>query len=131
MKLSEYVYNIMHAKGMSARDVAKKSKTRTTRGISHGYIQKITQGEEAMNLSVEKLRSLAMGLGVSEDELFDVARGKPAKLPDKLQQEVKWITEVYCGFSPIERERFKIMTETFLHATGGNPVHVRSKNMKQ
>jgi transcriptional regulator with XRE-family HTH domain len=41
---------------------------------------------KAKNLSVDKLKALALGLGVSEDELFRVARGLPA-FSDSLKQE--------------------------------------------
>lgn len=41
--------------------------------ISSVYVNDIIQ-EKTVNPTVEKLKALARGLGVSEDEIFDVAR---------------------------------------------------------
>jgi transcriptional regulator with XRE-family HTH domain len=68
--LPEYVARIMNEKGLKPLDVEKLSR----RLISDSYVQAFISGASA-NPSIEKLQALARGLGVNEDELFDVARG--------------------------------------------------------
>lgn len=70
--LESYVRRIMNAKNLKPGDVQRRSKG----GVSDSYIGSILSGQ-ARNLTVEKLKSLAKGLGVDEDELFAVVRGKP------------------------------------------------------
>jgi transcriptional regulator with XRE-family HTH domain len=72
--LAEFVQRVRREKGLSQRDVETKSE----RGISKGYIGQIENREVlADSVTPQKLRALARGLGVSEDEIFAIARGKP------------------------------------------------------
>ena len=73
--LPEYVARIMNEKGLKPLDVEKLSR----RLISDSYVQAFISGASA-NPSIEKLQALARGLGVNEDELFDVARGVNPKM---------------------------------------------------
>jgi transcriptional regulator with XRE-family HTH domain len=72
--LSQYVSQIMKIKGLSARDVARRSKSADL-GITAGYVSDIVTGA-ARNPSVDKLKALARGLDVDVDELFHVACGR-------------------------------------------------------
>jgi len=72
--LAQYVTRIMKQKGLSSRDV----ETRSGRKIGDAYVHRIMTGD-AVNPSVGKLKALALGLAVTEDEVFKVARGVPAK----------------------------------------------------
>lgn len=69
--LQAYVLRQLREKGLSFKDVQRRSRAR----ISAGYIGDVVQGI-ATNLTVDKLQALALGLGVSEDEIFNIARGK-------------------------------------------------------
>jgi transcriptional regulator with XRE-family HTH domain len=69
-ELGEYVKRVMKLKGLTQKDVQRMSGGR----ITDGYVASITTGR-ARNLSVDKLRALADGLGVDTDELFHVACG--------------------------------------------------------
>jgi transcriptional regulator with XRE-family HTH domain len=69
--LADYVRRIRHEKDLSLADVSNRSGG----GIGRTHINRIENGE-AHGVSVEKLRALAKGLGVSEEEIFAVARGK-------------------------------------------------------
>jgi len=69
-ELGEYVKRVMKLKGLTQKDVQRMSGGR----ITDGYVASITTGR-AKNLSVDKLRALADGLGVDTDELFHVACG--------------------------------------------------------
>jgi transcriptional regulator with XRE-family HTH domain len=65
----------MKLKGLTQKDVQRLSGGK----ITDGYVASITTGR-AGNLSVDKLRALADGLGVDLDDLFHVASGRPKKL---------------------------------------------------
>jgi transcriptional regulator with XRE-family HTH domain len=73
--LGEYVKWVMKLKGLTQKDVQRMAGGR----ITDGYVASITTGR-ASNLSVEKLKALADGLGVDLDDLFHVASGRPEKL---------------------------------------------------
>jgi len=79
--LSEYVKRVMAEKRLTLREVARLSGGR----ITQGYVGGIVQGLHT-NPSVEKLKALAAGLGVDENEAFRVARGLEAKLPSSLEE---------------------------------------------
>ena len=79
--LSEYVKRVMTEKRLTLREVARLSGSR----ITQGYVGGIVQGLHT-NPSVEKLKALAAGLGVDENEAFRVARGLEAKLPSSLEE---------------------------------------------
>jgi len=68
--LSQYVRRIMLEKKLSRRDVKLQSDGQ----ITDSYVSGIVNGT-ATNLSIEKLKALAQGLGVTERELVDVAYG--------------------------------------------------------
>lgn len=70
--LPNYVRRIRTEKKLSTVDVERQSGNR----ISDSYVTRIENGY-VKNVSPEKLKALAKGLGVSEDEIFDIARGKP------------------------------------------------------
>ena len=78
--LGAFVKNIMHEKRLSLRQVAQASQG----GITQGYVGGIVNGRYR-NLTVDKVRALAVGLGIDEDELFTIMRGTariPALTPD-------------------------------------------------
>jgi len=70
--LREYIARIMKEKGLRVRDIRRRS----AGTITESYISEILKGVAA-NPSIEKLVSLARGLGVEPVELFKVASGGP------------------------------------------------------
>jgi transcriptional regulator with XRE-family HTH domain len=66
----------MEEKQLSSRDVEARSQGK----IADAYVLKIKKGITT-NPTVSKLQALAVGLGVSEDEIFKIARGLPGKVP--------------------------------------------------
>jgi len=76
-KLRDYVRRIRLEKNLSTGDV----QSRSLNTISDAYVSQIENGV-ARNPSPEKLIALAKGLGVNEDEIFRVARGRPAEMND-------------------------------------------------
>ena len=70
-KLKELMRRIIAEKGLNYREVARRS-----RGlISHSTVGDILN-DRNLNPSIEALQGLARGLGVTEEEVFAVARGK-------------------------------------------------------
>lgn len=69
-RLSVYVRRIMAEKNLTFSDIEIRSR----KLITGGYVGDIV-AEKTTNPTVDKLKALARGLGVSADEIFDVARG--------------------------------------------------------
>lgn len=69
--LGEFVRRTMNEKRLSSYEVSERS----GRSISPSSVNKIINGDVKSN-TIEKLKALAKGLGVSEDSIFDAARGK-------------------------------------------------------
>lgn len=69
--LAAYVTKVMKEKGLSSYAVERNS----NKGITQSYTNRIKNGE-VLTPSAPKLKALALGLGVSEEELFAVVRGK-------------------------------------------------------
>ena len=67
--LGEYIARILAEKGLKVIDVERRSGGQ----IKDSYITNLMNGDTA-NPSVEKLKALALGLGVDEDEVFKIAR---------------------------------------------------------
>lgn len=78
--LKGYVKRILKQKKMTLRDVQERSGGK----ITQAYVGTIVQGIHS-NPTVEKLKALARGLGVDEDELFRVARGIPNRKSTRSQ----------------------------------------------
>jgi transcriptional regulator with XRE-family HTH domain len=70
--LAEYVSRIIKEKKLKVAEIEKRS------GVADSYITNITRGT-SKNPTIEKLKALAKGLDVDEDEIFRVARGVPPK----------------------------------------------------
>ncbi len=68
--LSRYVRRIMKQNGLSLRDIEIRSHAK----ITDGYVAEILRGTAA-NPSAEKIKALAVGLGVDPHALFDVICG--------------------------------------------------------
>ena len=68
--LKSYVRRIMKQKGLSLRDIEMRSDAK----ITDGYVADILRGAAA-NPSAEKIKALAVGLGVDAHVLFDVVCG--------------------------------------------------------
>ncbi|MEW6207665.1 MAG: helix-turn-helix transcriptional regulator [Acidobacteriota bacterium] len=65
--LGAYIRRLLDERGLSFKDVEMRSGER----ISHSYVHQIASGQ-TKNLTVEKIRGLAAGLGVTEEEVFKV-----------------------------------------------------------
>jgi len=79
--LAQYVARIIKDRDLTHDHVKQLSGGR----ITDGYVRDIMKGKST-NPSVDKLRALALGLGVSEEEIFRVARGLSA-VPDEKEAD--------------------------------------------
>lgn len=96
--LADFVRRARNEKGLSLRDVENKSGG----AISKGYVGQI-ENRSVLGQSVtpQKLRALARGLGVSEDEVFAKARGKSLSAPEAFDSEVY---VMFRGFDELSDE---------------------------
>ena len=82
--LADYVRRVRREKAVSTMSVSKKSGG----AISDGYVSRI-ENSQVKNVSLEKLRALAKGLDVSEEEVFAVARGHTSPADENILKELK------------------------------------------
>lgn len=80
--LAQYVTRIIKEKDLTHQEVRRLARGK----ITDGYVRGLMTGK-ARNPSVDKLKALAVGLGVSEDEIFRVARGLPFDADGKSQEQ--------------------------------------------
>ncbi|MDQ3652676.1 MAG: helix-turn-helix domain-containing protein [Acidobacteriota bacterium] len=94
--LADFVRRVRNARGYSQPDVEKNSGFT----ITDGYISQIENGY-IRNVSPEKLRALAKGLGVSEEAIFAVARGKSLTEAEVFDSE---IAVLFAGYNELSDE---------------------------
>lgn len=100
--LGDFVRRVRTEKRLSLAEVQVKAK-RAGHEIGTTHINRIENGFiEAGSVTPKKLIALAAGLGVSEDEIFDVVRGK-AGSDDPQQNELR-LVEYFRTLSPDSRE---------------------------
>lgn len=80
--LADYVRRKRTEAGLSTTDVQDRSRKGNRKGISDSYVTRIENGY-VTNVSPNKLKALAFGLGVDEDEIFAIARGKSGNVPQE------------------------------------------------
>lgn len=106
--LADYVRRVRGEKRLSLKAVQRRSRNR----ISSGYISQIENGQ-VFNLTTEKLSALALGLGISEEELFRRSKtlGKPTEQDAKFAElslkfrevSIKNQTKAETAFEQFER----------------------------
>ena len=101
--LADYVRRIRREKGLSLKDVVLRSEGR----ISNGYVSQI-ENRYYINPTRDKLIALAKGLGVTEDEIFAVARGKSLDEAETVDAEMALFASRVKKLTPQQRRDFKI-----------------------
>src|SRR5215210_1175096 len=71
MNLQDYLKQKIREKGLTAKEIEKRSNG----GITDSYISKLLRGR-TKKPSIPKLKALAKGLGVDENEVFAAAGGE-------------------------------------------------------
>ena len=130
--LSEYVARVMEEKGMTNTQVSSMAGGE----ITGAYVRGLAKGSSS-NPSVSKLKALARGLDVDEDNLFRIARGLNPADKDKSEEDrsryfrvvklisaslknpllVKLLLEV--GKLPVESQEEALKLLTFLNRNKG------------
>lgn len=87
-ELSKHIQSLMKEKGLSTYDVARNSK----HSVSAATITKILNSE-IQSSSIGTLKGIAKGLGITEDEIFRVARG----LPPRPESRFEFYAEAFDG----------------------------------
>lgn len=102
--LAEYVERVRLEKKMSYANVADNSQG----GIGRTHVYRIAKGE-VKRPSAKMLQGLAKGLGVNEEELFLIARGKsPDGDPGFEKSEFFLLWKDYEKLSPQKKRDFKV-----------------------
>jgi transcriptional regulator with XRE-family HTH domain len=108
--LARYVTRIIKEKELTHQEVRRLARGK----ITDGYVRGIMTGK-ATNVSVDKLKALACGLGVSEDEIFRVARGVPSENDSKAQEHESFYRLIVNLMSASLKN--KTLTELLLEAS--------------
>jgi transcriptional regulator with XRE-family HTH domain len=101
--LADYVRRVREEKGLSLNQV----RIRSGYQIANSYISRIENGE-VTNVGLDKLRSLAKGLNVSEEEVFAVARGKALNDIESVDAEMALFASRVKKLTPQQRRDFKV-----------------------
>lgn len=100
-RLGEFIKKTRSAKNLSVEAVREKSGG----NISGSYVNKIEN--ENVNVTPPKLKALAKGLGVTEAEIFAIARGAETDEKAIAYERFAWIAEGYALLSVRERENIE------------------------
>ena len=91
--LGEFVRRVIKEKDLKLRDVERRSGGQ----ITNGYISGIINGK-ITNLSVDKLKALAVGLEVDAHEIFAAAIGEPRRKVSEISSaaisDAQWLVDL-------------------------------------
>jgi transcriptional regulator with XRE-family HTH domain len=101
--LAEYVKRVRAGKGYSLAEVSRRSGHQ----IANSHISRIENGYST-NITSEKLSALAKGLGVPEEEIFAVARGKSLTGTEVMNAEMAHFASRVQKLTPQQKRDFQI-----------------------
>ena len=105
--LADYVRRVMSEKGLTYREVQARSRN----SITTGGVSDIVQGK-TKNPGIHTLSALARGLGVPEEEIIAVARGKdPEGNPDFKKWKFASLFDEAEQLTPEQMAKFEILME--------------------
>jgi transcriptional regulator with XRE-family HTH domain len=105
--LAEFVRRIRNEKRLSLNDVQRQSGNQ----IANSYVSRIENGI-VKNVTPEKLKALAKGLQISEEEIFAVVRGKsPADDPDYKNWKFASLFDDAQKLTPEQMKEFEHLME--------------------
>lgn len=135
VSLADFVRTVRNKKNLSTTQVEMISKQGGAKGISDGYISQIETGY-IKNVSPEKLKALAKGLGISDEEIFASARGIEANKEIISNERFAMIAEGYSDLPEQARENLEplltaieltIMKESKPKATINGKTKIKAK----
>lgn len=104
--LADFVRKIRNEKRLSTPDVERLSNFE----ITDGYVSRI-ENSGVKNVSPEKLSALAKGLGVTEEEIFAIARGKNPNEQAKAEERFISLSVKFTELKGQNRERAEFLIE--------------------
>lgn len=102
--LADYVRRVRYEKRLSLSDVQRNSGG----AINGSYVSRI-ENAVVTNVTADKLKALARGLEVSEDEVFAVALGKSLNSEEAFDNE---LYVMFKGFEELSAEDKRALLET-------------------
>ncbi|HEY9285912.1 MAG TPA: helix-turn-helix transcriptional regulator [Pyrinomonadaceae bacterium] len=108
--LAEFVSRVRQERRLSLNDVVRQSGNQ----IANSHVSRIENGLTT-NVTTEKLRALAKGLGVSEEEIFTVARGGKLITSDDLadDEQVAALFYDYKDLTDEDKQELRAIWEMF------------------
>lgn len=101
--LAEYVQRVRNEKNLSLMDVSRRSGGL----IANAHISRIENGW-VKSVGVEKLKALAKGLGVPEEEVFAAARGARLSEGEEVDADMALFASRVKKLTPQQRRDFEI-----------------------
>lgn len=108
--LDKYVRRIIREKGLSLSDVER----RAGGDISDSYVAGITNGN-VRNLTLDKLKALARGLGIPEYKLIAVASGFGAEEPEFQESDFATLFSKYRYLSDADKREVEVLLAVLDH----------------
>lgn len=105
-ELSDFVRVTMNEKGLSSREVSRRSNG----GITYGYVNDIKNRKFA-NPSPKKLKALAKGLGVSDRLLLAIAAGLRQKEDEYDKSQFISLFEKYCRLKAADKKEVQTLID--------------------
>ncbi len=105
-KISDFVRETIHEKSLSYRKVAERSGGL----ITHSTVSDVVN-ERVKNLSSQTIAGLARGLGVTEQEIFDIVRGKNLNNESVVDEQFENLGLKFSGLPPSKKEKAKPLIE--------------------
>lgn len=122
--LAEFIKRVRDERKLSIIDVEVQSRKGGRKGISNGYLSQIENGFY-INVSTNKLKAIALGLGVTEEEIFAVARGSRPKSITVAEERFAILASGYDGLTEQEKTSIEPLLETI-----ENVIRKSEKNRK-
>lgn len=105
-QLADFVRKTRDVKGLSTTDVEKNS----GKQITDGYVSQI-ENLYVKNVSPEKLSALAKGLGVTEEEVFAIARGKVPNVNTIIDERFETLSLKFGGLKPSKKVKAEVLID--------------------
>lgn len=125
LKFSDFIRTQLNNKNLSYRKVAEKSGGL----ITHSTVGDIIN-EKVNSITVDVIIALSKGIGITEQELFDAARGKS---PDALRiadERFEYISKAYAKISDEKKESLEPLISV-LEVTLQTEIGMRTKSAQQ
>jgi transcriptional regulator with XRE-family HTH domain len=108
--LADFVRRILKETGLTTSDVEQRAKRKGKR-INSGYVSRVVS-RTATNLTIEKLKALAAGLGVREEEVFNRVLEKPLESdPEYQESDFAFLFSKYKDLSESDKRELRTLIQ--------------------